>query len=204
MYRTSLVKALAIAVMACLPLGAADGAQFVPSHTYKAGTRIACVLEEHLDSSKLSYGHAFRLRVVDSSLPALHDAAIIGYITEVHRPSGGNEGRVAFFLTTIQLRDGEKKPISAYIVNRGVVRYNPVAQYRQRQQLAPMTGVPNGTITPGPIAWQMNVGSGPSNVHRSDSSGGAEGGYVYARRWPIVVAAGTAVTVELAHNLTIP
>jgi hypothetical protein len=203
-YRTSPIKAFAVALVALFALGRAEAAQFAPSHTYKAGTRIACVLEEHLDSSKLSYGNAFRLRVVDAAFPALHDAAIIGYVTEVHPPAGGNEGRVAFFLTTIQLRDGEKKPISAYVVNRGVVRFNPVAQYQQRQQVAPMTGVPNGTITPGPIAWQMNVGSGPSNVHRSDSSGGAQGGYVYARRWPIVAPAGTAVTVELAQNLTIP
>jgi hypothetical protein len=191
-------------VAAFFVLGRADAANFVPSHTYKAGTRIACLLEERLDSSKLSYGHSFRLRVVDTSLPALHDAVIIGYITEVHPPSAGNEGRVAFFLTTIELRNGEKKPISAYVVNRGVVRYNPVAQYQQRQQLSPMTGVPNGTITPGPIAWQMNVGSGPSNVNRSDASGGVVGGYVYGRRWPIVAPAGTAITVELAHNLTIP
>ena len=204
MYRTSPVRALAVALTACFAFGRADAASFLPSHTYKAGTRIATVLEERLDSSKLSYGHAFRLRIVDTSFPALHDGAIIGYITEVHPPSGGNEGRVAFFLTTIELRDGEKKSISAYVVNRGVVRYNPVAQYQQRQQVAPMTGVPNGTITPGPIAWQMNLGSGPSNFNRSDRSGGAEGGYVYARRWPIVAAEGTAVTVELAHNLTIP
>jgi hypothetical protein len=188
----------------CFTIARADATGFVPSHTYKAGTRIACVLEERLDSSKLSYGHAFRLRVVDTSLPALHDSAIIGYITEVHPPSGGNEGRVGFFLTTIELRDGEKKPISAYVVNRGVVRFNPVAQYQQRQQLAPMNNVPVGTITPGPIAWQMNAGSGPSNVRRSDTSGGAVGGYVYERHWPVVVAAGTPVTVELAHNLTIP
>ena len=183
---------------------AADATTFLLSHTYKAGTRIACVLEEHLDSSKVSYGDKFRLRVVDTSLPGLHDAVIIGYITEVHRPSGGNEGRVGFLLTTIELRNGEKKSISAYVVNRGVVRFNPVAQYQQRQQLAPMNNVPVGTITPGPIAWQMNVGGGPSNVRRSDSSGGAVGGYVYEWHWPIVVAAGTATTVELAHHLTIP
>lgn len=186
-----------------LALSRADATQFVPSHTYKAGTRIACVLEEHLDSSKLSYGDSFRLRVVDTALPALHGAVIIGYVTEVHKPAGANEGRVAFFLTTIALRNGEKKSISAYIVNRGVVRYNPGAQYQQRQQLSPMTGVPVGTITPGPIAWQMNLGSGPSSVRQSNGVSLA-GGYVYARKWPIVVSAGTAVTAELAQALTIP
>ena len=201
-YRTSFVKAAALAFAACFAFGRSDATSFLPSHTYRAGTRIACVLEERLDSSRLSYGHAFRLRVVDASLPALHGAVVIGYITEVHRPAGGNQGRVGFFLTTIELRNGEKKPISAYIVNRGVVRYNPAAQYQQRQQLSPMAGVPYGTITPGPIAWQMNVGNGPSSARESSST--TVGGYVYGMRWPIVAAAGTAVTVELAHNLTIP
>lgn len=204
MYRTSPVKALAVALAACFALGRADAASFIPSHTFKAGTRIACVLEEHLDSSKLAYGREFRLRIVDTSLPALHDAVIIGYITEVHRPSGGNEGRVGFFLTTIELRNGEKKPITAYVVNRGVVRFNPVAQYQQRQQLAPMTGVPNGTITPGPIAWQTNISGGDVRVRDTSASASSVGGYVYGRRWPIVAPAGTAVTVELAHNFTIP
>ena len=204
MYRISPAKALAFALAACFVAARADATTLVPSHTYKSGTRIACALEERLDSSKLSYGDAFRLRVVDTTLPALHDAVIIGYVTEVHAPSGGNQGRVAFFLTSILLRNGEKKSISAYVVNRGVVRYNPAAQYQQRQQLSPMTGVPVGTTTPGPIAWQTNLGSGASNVRSSDRSGGLIGGYVYGGHWPIVAAAGTAVTVELAHHLTIP
>ena len=64
--------------------------------------------------------------------------------------------------------------------------------------------MPVGTLTPGPIAWQMNLGSGPSTVNRHQS--GSLGGYIYASasQWPIVVNAGTPVTVELAENLTIP
>jgi hypothetical protein len=201
-YHISLVRIVAVALTACFAIAPAGATTFVPSHTYKAGTRIACVLVEHLDSSKLSYGDTFHLRVVDTTLPALEGATIVGYVTEVHRPSGGNQGRVGFFLTSIKLSNGEKKSITAYVVNRGVVRYNPSAQYQQRQQLSPMTGVPYGTITPGPIAWQMNMGSGSSTVH--ESTGGAAGGYVYATKWPIVALAGTNVTVELAHDLTIP
>jgi hypothetical protein len=46
------------------------------------------------------------------------------------------------------------------------------------------------------------MGSGPSTVSQSQSP--SVGGYVYTTTWPIVVVAGTAVTVELAESLTIP
>jgi hypothetical protein len=194
-----------VALFATLALSVPAGAvQYLPSQTFKSGTRIACVLDERLDSSDLSYGVKFKLRVVDTSFPALHGSEIVGYITEVHKPSGLNHGRVGFFLTNIKLPNGEKKPIAAFVVNRRVVAYNPSAQYAQRQQLSPAAGRPYGSVTPGPIAWQMNIGGGPSTVHERQS--GYEGGYIYASRsqWPIVVAAGTPVTVELAQNLTIP
>jgi len=50
----------------------------------------------------------------------------------------------------------------------------------------------------------MRMGSGgPSTVKQSQST--TLGGYVYEEgSWPIVVNAGTPVTVELAENLTIP
>ena len=176
----------------------------MPSQTFKAGTKIACVLDEHLDSSKLSYGDKFKLRVVDTALPALHGSEIIGYITDVQKPAGVTKGHVGFFLTTIRLPNGRKKSITAYVVNKRVVQFNPAAQYQQRQQLSPMAGVPNGTVTPGPIAWQMRMGSGPSTVHENQSA--ALGGYIYANssQWPLVAESGTPVTVELAGALTIP
>ena len=51
----------------------------------------------------------------------------------------------------------------------------------------------------------MRVGNGPSTVAQAHTSG-PQGGYVYAAaaQWPIVVLAGTPVTVELAESLTIP
>jgi hypothetical protein len=80
---------------------------------------------------------------------------------------------------------------------------SPAAQSNSRQQLSPMAGVPYGTVTPGPIAWQMKMGSGPSTVQSSTPN---LGGYVYATsaHEPIVVNAGTAATVELSESLTIP
>jgi hypothetical protein len=183
------------------PVGAV---QYQPSQTIKAGTRIACVLDERLDSSKLSYGDTFKLRVVDTSIPVLNGAEILGYITDVRKPSGIEQGRVGFFLTDIKLRNGEKKSITAYVLHKRVVPYNPSAQYAARQKLSPTAGLPYGTVTPGPIAWEMRIGNGPATFHESHSK--SLGGYVYASasQWPIVATAGTPVTVELAENLTIP
>jgi hypothetical protein len=182
----------------------AGATTLVTSQTLKAGTRIACVLDEHLDSSKLAYGDKFRLQVVDPNFPALHGARIIGYITDVRQPHGVDRARVGFMLTSIHLSNGEKKSISATVVSKRVVPMNPTGQYASRQQLSPMAGVPYGTVTPGPIAWQMRIGNGPSSVQSPASQN--LGGYVYATSngVPIVVNAGTAVTVELSANLTIP
>lgn len=205
MFQTLPAKAAAALLAATALLAQAQAAPFVPSQTFKAGTKIACVLDEHLDSSKLSYGANFKLRVVDTSHPALVGSEIHGYITDVQQPAGLNRARIGFFLTTIHLPNGSKKSISAYVVNRRVVQINPVAQQASRQQLSPMAGVPNGTVTPGPIAWQMRVGtSGPVTVNESHSA--SLGGYIYATsaHESIVVPAGTSVIIELASALTIP
>ena len=85
--------ALIVALAAGVP---ALATTFTPSQTYKSGTKIACVLDEHLDSSKLSYGDTFKLHIVDTSYPALNGSEILGYITDVQKPSGGNQGRVGF------------------------------------------------------------------------------------------------------------
>jgi hypothetical protein len=203
-YRTSLIKVAAVLLATSFFPTAAGATTFVTSQTYKAGTRIACVLDEHLDSSKLAYGDKFKLQVVDPNFPALHGAKIIGYITDVRQPHGIDRARVGFMLTSIHLSNGEKKSISATVVSKRVVPMNPSAQYASRQQLSPMAGVPYGTVTPGPIAWQMRIGNGPSSVQSPASQN--LGGYVYATSngAPIVVNAGTAVTVELSANLTIP
>lgn len=206
-FRTLQAKTLLAAALLLVSFAVslpARAVQLVPSETFKRGTKIACTLDERLDSSQLSYGDKFKLHVVDTSYPVLNGSEIIGYITDVRKPSGGEQGRVGFFLTTIKLPNGTKKSITAYVVNRRVTQYNPSAQYAQRQMLSPGAGRPYGSVTPGPIAWQMNMGSGPSTVgeHHSQSLGG----YVYASasQWPIIVTPGTSVTVELAESLTVP
>ncbi len=175
----------------------------VPSQTFHAGTKIACVLDKEVDSSKVKYGDEFALRVVDTSHPALEGAKVVGYVSEVTQPSGMNRAKITFFLTSIHFPNGTHKPISAYVVNKGVVPYNPGAVQASRQQMtAPM---PHGFMTPGPVAWQMNFGGG-SSPSVSTRPSGALGGTVYAAtaHEPIVVAAGTPVTIELQQSLTIP
>ncbi|HLY03279.1 MAG TPA: hypothetical protein VKR56_12385 [Candidatus Cybelea sp.] len=204
MYRTSLNKAAAVLLAASVFPTAAGATTFVTSQTYKAGTRIACVLDQRVDSSKLAYGDKFKLRIVDPAHPALNGSEIIGYITDVRQPSGMDRARVGFYLTSIKLSNGQKKSISAYVVSKRVVPINPVAQSASRQQLSPMAGVPYGTVTPGPIAWQARIGAGGTTISTSDSPN--LGGYVYAMgpHEAIVVPAGQPVTVELSANLTIP
>jgi hypothetical protein len=181
---------------------------FVPSQTFRAGTRIACVLDKSMNSANLKYGDEFELRVVDTSHPALVGARILGYITEVTQPSGLSRAKVTFFLTAIRLPNGTKKPITAFVLNKGVVPYNPAAQQAARAQLA-APPMPNGFTTPGPVAWQMTIGGSSGSgggVTIANRTTGTAGGTVYARnaREPIIVPAGTSVTVELQQPLTIP
>lgn len=174
----------------------------VPSQTIKAGTRIACVLDKEVDSANLKYGDEFRLRIVDTAHPALVGAKIHGYVTEVRQPSGIDRAKVTFFLTSISFPNGSHKPISAYVLNKRVTPYNPAALQAARNMPPPM---PNGVVTPGPVAWQMNFGGG-SKPSVSNRPSGTLGGTVYAAsaHEVIMVPAGTSVTVELQQDLTIP
>ena len=190
------VIAAAVAIGASIvPAGATT---FVPSQTFKAGTKIQTALDETMNSSMAKYGDKFKLRVIDTAYPALDGAEIIGYVSEV------SHAKVSFFLTSIHFRNGTKKPITAYVVNKRVTPYNPMAVSAARRQMAAAPPMPNGTVTPGPVAWQMNFnGSGSPSV--STRPAGMVGGTVYTQGGqPIVVPAGTPVTVELQQDLTIP
>jgi hypothetical protein len=177
----------------------------VPSQTYKAGTRIACVLDESFNSTTAKYGDKFKLRIVDPSHPALQGGHITGWVTEVDQPSGLNKAKVVFFLTEIHLANGAKKPITAYVVSKRVTPYNPMAAQAARQQMMAAPPMPQGVLTPGPIAWQAKIGgSGPVQI--SNRPNGTVGGQIYAvnTHEPIIVPAGQPVTIELQQNLTIP
>jgi len=176
---------------------------FQPSTTIKAGTKIACVLDEAINSATLQPGTDFKLRVVDTTQAVLNGGEIHGHITDVRQGDTMDRARIGFLLDSIHLSNGTKKPISSYVVNKAVVQYNPAAKHAAQQQLPP--SAPYGTVTPGPIAWQMRIGGGekPSVSTRPTT---AVGGYVYAQQMnePIVIKAGVPVTVELQKDLTIP
>lgn len=200
------IAASAVALLVGLALLAPAGATtLVPSQTYRAGTRIACVLDESLSSQTAKYGDKFKLRIVDPAHPALQGGHITGWVTEVRQPSGLSRAMVTFFLTTIHLANGEKKSITAFVVSRRVTQYNPAAVQAARQQMAVSPPMPNGVTTPGPVAWQAKIGSsGPVKISTRPS--GTVGGTIWAQapNEQIVIPAGQAVTVELQQNLTIP
>jgi hypothetical protein len=196
------VFAVALALCA-VSLAAAEATTLVPSQTFKAGTRIACVLDETINSATAKYGDKFKLRIVDTSHPALAGGHITGWVTEVRQPSGVNRAMIRFFLTSIHLANRSHKPISAFVISKRVTNYDPGELRAARNQLPPAMAA--GMVTPGPVAWQMNFGGGnaPSVQNRGS---GTLGGTIYAQgsNEPIVIPSGAPVTVELQQPLTIP
>ncbi len=198
------LSACAIALALCaVSLASAGATTLVPSQTLRAGTRIACVLDETMNSATAKYGDKFKLRVVDTSHPVLAGSHITGWVTEVRQPSGASRAMIRFFLTTIHLANGSKKSISAFVVSRRVVNYDPGALRAARNQLPPAMAA--GMVTPGPVAWQMNFGGG-SSPSVSNRGSGNLGGTIYAQSSSeaIVIPSGAPVTVELQQDLTIP
>lgn len=190
------------AVIASMVMAPADATTLVPGQTLKVGTKINCVLDENVNSQTLKAGTDFKLRVNDPSYPALEGAEVHGHVTDVTQPAGLDRARIAFLFDYIHLRNGTKEPIRAYVVSKNVVQYNPAASQSTRRM--PPPAVPYGTVTPGPIAWQMRIGGGSPSV--ASTASGATGGYVYAQKSnePIVIRSGAPVTIELASSLRIP
>ncbi len=209
-FRTLHIKiaaAVLTAAVGAVVLAPAGATTFVPSQTYKAGTKINTVLDESFNSATAKYGDEFKLKVTDPSYPPLHGAEIHGWITEVVQPHGATRTKVGFFLTNIVLTNGTKKPIVAYVVSKRVTQFNPAGQSAARQQMMMSGTVPNGFMTPGPIAWQARIGAGDNGgVSISNRPSTAVGGYIYAQanNEPIIVPKGQPVTIELQQNLTIP
>jgi hypothetical protein len=203
-FRTLQAKATAVAAVcvAVASFAPANATTYLPSQTFRAGTKIACVLDESINSTTAKYGDKFKLRVVDTSHAALVGSHITGWVTEVTQPSGMDRAKLTFFLTTIHLSNGTKKSISAYVVNKRVTPYNPGAVQAMRNAPPPM---PNGVLTPGPVAWQMNF-AGSAKPSISTRPSGSLGGTIYAQNAhePIVIPAGQSVTIELQQDLTIP
>ncbi len=173
--------------------------------TIKAGTRIACVMETAVNSSTAQGGDAFTLRVTDPSLPYLDGAIIHGHVTHVYQARGLDRAEIAFLFDKIAFPNQSRQSIRAFVVSRNVVQrtatgapppslYGPVT-------MPNTVGPPNQST----MVWSMNINrhgsSAPSQTQTAQT-----GGYAYAPtpHKPIVVQAGTPVTLQLASDLQTP
>lgn len=198
-----LIRMVALAVAAALALSAANGAD--AATTIPSGTKILCVLKHGINSATITVGSDFSLIVDDPSQPALQGAAIHGTITDVAGPGGATRARIGFIVSFIKFGNGTRAGIHANVVSKYVVQSNTAAVAKQEAVKFTLPAMPYGTVTPGPILWQMHFrqGAAPSV---SPPPAGNTSGYVYAQKSneAIVIPPGSPVTIQLTSNLTAP
>lgn len=174
--------------------------------TLKANTRIACVMETAMNSSTAQSGDTFKLRVNDPTFPSLVGAIIHGHITHVYQPHGFDRAEIAFLFDNIVFSNGARVPIRAFVVSRNVVQRTATGPGAPLPPPGPVT-MPNtvGPPNQSSMVWSMNmnIGGGGSSA---PSQTAQTGGFAYAseRGKPIVVQAGTPVTLQLASSLQTP
>lgn len=193
------LRSAPIAIAAILSLGVAAYAATVSN-----GSKILTVTHKGINSATVTPGTDFKLHIDDPSQPSLAGAIVVGHVTDVAGPAGLTRASISFVFDYIQFKNGKKAPIHATVLSQNVTQTN-TAQARKEQikfSLPPMT---TGTVTPGPIAWQMHFGGGskPSVTPRPS---GNSGGVVCAQQpnEPIVIPPGSPVTLQLAADLTTP
>jgi hypothetical protein len=172
--------------------------------TIPRGTDVRCVLAQAVNSATLRVGSSFELRVDDPNQPALAGAAIHGTVTDVAGPGGLTRARIGFTLLYIRFANGTRGTIHANILSKNVTQTNTAVARKEAVKFA-LPPMPNGTVTPGPIAWQMHFrrDEAPSV---SPPPAGNSSGYVYAQssNENIVVPPGALVTIQLTSDLTVP
>ena len=192
-------RSLALVVLTMVATIAPAIAATVPS-----GTKISCVLGQAVDSRTVKARDNFTLIVDDPTLPQLSGAKIHGHVTDVAGPGGLDRARIGFVLDYIQLKNGTREPIHAQVVGRNVVQTNTAAAKQEAVKFS-LPPMPVGTVTPGPIAWQLNFrhDAAPSV---SPPPVGSSSGYVYATKSNenIVIPPGAPVTMQLTADLTTP
>ena len=161
----------------------------------KAGTRIACTLVTAVNSSHAQSGDVFKLRVNDPAHPYLEGAVIEGHVTRVWQPRGLQRAEIGFLFDDITFVNHTKTPIRAYVISANVV---------QRDTSRTPMPVPNQAAmavrgpSPNTIVWSATLGPKPAQSAQT-------GGFAYASKaGPLIVAAGSPVTIELASDLTTP
>ena len=193
------LRSAPIALAAILALGAVALAATIPN-----GTKVVAVIHKGINSATLTPGTDFKLHIDDPSQPALAGAVIVGHVTNVAGPGGMTRASISFVFDYIQFASGKKEPIHAAVVSKNVTQTN-TSQARKEQikfSLPPMTV---GTVTPGPIAWQMHFGGG-SKPSVTPAPSGNSGGVVYAQQTgeQIVIPPGSPVTLQLTAELDTP
>jgi hypothetical protein len=200
-FAAALFAATCVAVLAT-PVSATS--TFTASTTIKAGTKLQCVLGGPVNSANVSVGDTFKLLIDDPSQPSLTGAAIHGRITDVAAPAGLTRARIGFILDYLTYRNGTRAAIHAVILNKNVVQTNTAA-VRKEQMKFSLPPMPHGTVTPGPIAWQINFRKDAAPSVTAPPAGNTSG-YLYAQKSneTIVIPAGVPVTIQLTHDLTTP
>lgn len=172
--------------------------------TISNGTKILCVMHKGVSTQTLTPGTDFKLHVDDPGQPALTGAVVVGHVTDVMGPGGLARASISFVFDYIQFASGKKEPIHASVVGKNVVSNN-TAQLRKEQVKFSLPAMPVGTVTPGPVAWQMHFkGNGSPSV--TPAPGGNSGGVVYAQNTneQIVIPPGAPVTLQLTADLQTP
>jgi len=197
------VIALSGLVFTALPQRAL-GVSVKTGATIKAGTKIRCVLAAGADSRTLQVGEDFKLLIDDQMEPALTDAAIVGHITDVSGPHGLDRARIGFVFDYIQFQNKTKAPIHAIVLSKNVTQTNTAVAKQEAAKFS-LPPMPVGTVTPGPVLFQIRFqpGSSPSIT---PPPVGQSSGYVYAQasNENIVVPPGTPVTIQLTNDLKTP
>ncbi|MGC2129850.1 MAG: hypothetical protein WA629_07110 [Candidatus Aquilonibacter sp.] len=168
--------------------------------TLKPGTKIACVLQTAVDSRTAQSGDTFTLHVDDPSQPELAGARIKGHVTRVYSPHGFQRAEIAFLFDSITFANGAKEPIRAYVVSRNVVQRNATGPGAPLPPPGPVR-LPNTVGPPNQSTMVWSTQLGPKTQETAQT-----GGYAYAadRDKPLVVQAGTPVTIDLAGDLQVP
>lgn len=187
----------AVAALITLVLGVTTLTQPV---TIKSGTNIACVMQTAVDASTANAGDTFTLDVKDPSQPALEGARIRGHITHANGAFGTRRAEIGFLFDSIRFASGARVPIRAYVLSRNVVRRSDTGPGAPVPPPGPVR-LPNtvGPPSQDTMVWQTTLG--PKN-----QGGPQTGGVAYAPSpsHPLVVQAGTPVTIQLASDLQVP
>jgi hypothetical protein len=195
----AVLKTAAMAVVAFAVVTAAAQAATIPS-----GTSLRCVLGKGVNSATVTTGTDFKLHVDDPAQPGLAGATIHGHVTDVAAPGGLTRARIGFMLDYIAFKNGTRASLHAVIVSKNVTQTNTAVAKQEAVKFS-LPAMPNGTVTPGPIAWQMHFrkDAAPSV---SPPPAGNTSGYVYAQKSNenIVIPPGSPVTIQLTSNLTAP